>query len=336
MQRTPTPKARLQSTLVAVAALCASAASADVLLLDNGDRITGTVDNITAGSVTVTTAYAGAIVVNMDNVVELSTEGEYDVTLASGDSFTGSVVRDGLLVDGSVVPAKATDISLLAVIDDGSPVWDSRLDLLATRSNGNSKVQTINLFGESRYTHGPNDHFLSFAWGDEEAEGETTKAQLEIDYNYRRILQNNWYWAGNVEYFQDDLKGVDRRITVGVAAGKLWWDTAISRLSTEIGVSQVFEKLEGELGNESNPALRWGLDYTRLLRGNLDFFHNHDILAILGGGRGQVFDSSTGVRFALTDAVQASLRVDFRHETDPPEDAHRSDVTYGLGIGYVF
>lgn len=337
--RVPNPAQRLVSkgcwqAFAVACLLTASGAFADVIKLNNGDRISGTVDNITSGNLTITTAYAGSLVIAMANVVDIESANTYDVTLASGDQVSGQLVADGLLADGNVTPVALADISLLAPPPDDSPVWTSRVDALATLSNGNADTQTLSLIGDSLYSHGRNEHHVTAYWGDEEADGETTKEQIEIDYGYRRYLRNDWFAGANVEYFRDSLKGVDSRWTLGASLGKLFWDNALGRFSAEVGISQVFEDLNGDTQN--NPALRWALNYNRFVSPKIEFYHNHEILKILDSDRGEVFDSNTGLRFAMSDALSVSLRADLRHETKPPEDAHRSDITYGVGIGYVF
>ncbi len=313
------------------------AAHADVVTLNNGDRITGVVGNITSGNVTVTTAYAGLVTIGMANVTNIETDGSYDVTLNSGDQVSGQLVSDGLLINGSVTPTTLADISLLAPPPSDAPVWTSRIDALFSLSTGNSETQSINLLGDSLYTSGRNEHHLRAYWADEEADSVTTKSQTEIDYGYRRYLRDNWFVGGSLEYYQDELKDIDYRFTVGATAGKLFWDNAVGRFSVEAGVSQVFEKLGGLDGStESNPALRWALNYNRFVQAKTEVFHNHEILAILGGGRGQIFNSSTGVRYALSDSISATARIDLRHETDPPIGADKTDVTYGVGVGYLF
>lgn len=332
---TSTTLSRAKAAITTTALLFSmGAAHADVIMLDNGDRITGTVDNITSGNVTVSTAYAGAVTIAMANVTNIETDGTYDVTLSSGDQVSGQLVAAGVLADGNVTPATLADISLLAPPPDDSPVWTSRIDAMFSLSNGNADTQAFNVIGDSQYSQGRNEHRVTAYWGDEEADGETTKNQMEIDYGYRRYLRDNWFAGANIEYFKDTLKDVDSRWTVGASLGKLFWDNPLGRLSAEIGISQVFEDLAGE--SESNPAVRWGLNYNRFLSAKTEFYHNQEILKILGGGRGEIFDSSTGLRYSLSDALSVSLRADLRHETKPPEGAHRSDITYGIGVGYVF
>lgn len=331
-----TPKYRaIFAPIIACAAALTGNSYADTIMLDNGDRISGTVDNIGGGNVTITTPYAGAVTIAMANVTNIETEGTYDITLASGTTIPeAQLVNDGVRAAGSVTPASLADIAALAPPPDDSPIWTSRVDALATLSNGNADTQTLSLIGDSLYSHGKNEHHVSAYWGDEEADGETTKEQLEIDYGYRRYLRDDWFLSGNVEYFKDGLKQVDSRWTVGVGVGKLFWDNATGRFSVELGVSQVFEDLAGE--SENNPALRWALNYNRFITPRTEFYHTQEILKILDSDRGEVYDTSTGFRLALTDALSISLRADLRHETDPPEGAHNSDITYGVGVGYTF
>ncbi len=331
------PKLLGGATLALATLSLSTNALADVIQLNNGDRITGTVGNITSGQITVATAYAGDLVIGMADVADIQTDGTYDVTLASGDTVSAQLVADGLLVNGSVQQADIADISLLAPPPNNDPVWTSRIDALASRSNGNADTQVLSLIADSQYTHGidgKNEHRVTAYWGDEEADGETTKEQIEVDYTYRRYLRNDWYTGANLEFFRDSLKDVDSRWTVGAHLGKLFWDNALGRFSAEIGISQVFEDLAGD--SESNPAVRFAMGYNRFLTPTTEFYHNNEFLTILGGGRGEIFDSSTGLRFSLSDALSVTVRADLRHETEPPEGAHRSDITYAFGVGYLF
>ena len=331
---TALPRLRLVVALFIATVLLVENALADVILMNNGDRLTGTVGNITNGVVTFNTSYAGDLSIAMAEVSQIETDGTYDVTLKSGDTLSGQLSAQGLEVGGNLITSGLADISVLAPPEDDALSWTSRVDALASVSNGNADTQALNIFSQSTLSYGDNEHLLNIAFSDEEADSERTKEQIEIDYGYRRYLRNDWYAAGNVEYFRDALKDIDRRITVGAAVGKQFWSNPKGALAVELGVSQVFENLDGE--NESNPALRWALNFNRYLTARAEIFHTQEILTILGSGRGQIYDTATGLRYNLSDNLNVSLRADLRHESDPPENAGRSDITYGIGVGYIF
>ena len=99
-----------------------------------------------------------------------------------------------------------------------------------------------------------------------------------------------------------------------------------------MGLSQVFEELDGD--NENNPALRWGLNFNRWLQpGRLELFHSHQLLKILDSGRGEVWDSGTGLRFHINDTWNANVRLDVQHDSEPPPDRDKTDLTYTIGVG---
>ena len=329
----PNPSRITKAASLAVL-LISGGANADVVKMANGDRITGTLGNITGGNVTVTTAYAGDVIIGMANVVDIETDSVYDVTLNDGDKVSGKLVADGLLVNGNVRPTRIGDIHLLAPQPTGAPVWTSRIDAFASFSNGNADTQAISILGNSIYTAGRNEHRLSVYVGDEEADSQTTKEQIEIDYNYRRYLRDDWYYGGQAEYFRDALKMVDSRYTVGATIGKQFWNNPLGAFSAEAGISAVFEDLDGD--NVANPAVRAALAYNRLLTPKIELFSTAEVLAILDSDRGQIYNSQTGVRFLISDSLSANIRYDLRHETDPPAGAEKTDTTFAVGVGYAF
>jgi putative salt-induced outer membrane protein YdiY len=213
--------------------------------------------------------------------------------------------------------------------------WTARLDLTGEVTNGNSDTEKYSTLFESRYKRDRIEHSVSLHVSREAAEEETTKDELDLDYLFKRFLSEKWYAAANAEYFEDPLKEVDSRITVGVGIGYQFWDDSFGRLSTDFGVSHVREDLAGEI--ENNPGFRWGLEYRRfLLAKKLELFHKQSVLFITDSDRGDVLESSTGLRYALNSRIDATARVDVDHETKPAPDNSKTDVTYNLGIGLKF
>ena len=46
-----------------------------------------------------------------------------------------------------------------------------------------------------------------------------------------------------------------------------------------------------------------------------------------------MFETSTGVRYEITDDLYANFQVDFNYETDPASGADNEDITYLIGVG---
>jgi len=317
-------------------------AIADTVVLTNGDRLTGTLDSISGGRVLLVTEYAGAVPIAVDAIAELSSENSFSVR-------SGGAKREGqfAVVDGAQVITSergTTPIELTSISRAGqsklsltalAPEWSSRADLSAVISKGNSETTAYNALVESAYKKDNVEHSVALLISDEEADDETTKDLLDLDYGYKRFISEKWFASGNAEYFEDALKDIDRRITLGAGVGYQFWDDSFSSFSTDLGVSAVYEDINGE--TETNPAIRWGLDYKRyLLQKKLEFFHGQSVLFIPDSDRGEVIQSSTGLRYALNDRIDATARADVNHETDPAPGADKTDVIYTLGVGIKF
>ncbi len=169
-----------------------------------------------------------------------------------------------------------------------------------------------------------------------------TKDQVDVDYDLRLKYGDSWYAVAHFEYFHDPIKNVDQRATAGAGFGHTFWDSARGALTTDAGISQVFEQVDlGEgvtatgNGSESNPALRWGLQYRHwLVAERLELFHNNQLLRILDDDRGSVWDSDTGVRFHVNSRWLAALRMDVQHESAPAPGQKKTDSSYALAVGF--
>ena len=328
--------------LSVVSLLISASLQADVVVLKNGDRLTGVVDSISGGRVLLKTEYAGNVPIASDAIAELTTDAAFDVR-ASGETTTGNFeYSDGqqtlVTESGASVVAldqvKSAGQNNLALAALGSE-WSSRADLSAILSNGNSDTVSYNTLIESTLKRDTVEHSVSLLISNEEAEGESTKDQVDLDYGYKRFISEKWYASGNAEYFKDAIKDIDQRITLGAGMGYQFWDDSFGAFSTDLGISAVREDLAGE--TETNPALRWGLDYKKyLLDKRMELFHKQSVLFIPDSDRGEVIASSTGLRYALSDRIDSTARVDVNHETKPPPGSSKTDVTYTIGVGVKF
>lgn len=332
------------------AALCAASlvlgltatAQADVVTLVNGDRISGTVTTISGGSVLVKTEFIGALQIPADQVGSITKDLPMQVKTADGTEIIGTLSMQGdqqvLETDLGAQPIAVTDLNEAvenyAGIGQGIE-WISRIGVGYVLSTGNSETESSAINFESIASHDRLEHRAFVNWNQDEADGETTRNQLDSGYGLRRYYGDKWYALANVGLFQDELKGIDRRLTVGVGLGYQFFNTSLAAFATEVGLTQVFESLDGR--DESNPAFRWGMNYNRWLQPErVEFFYGHEMLKIFDDGRGEVYKANTGIRFMLSDLWSAHARVDAIHETDPPAGAEKTDLIYNIGFGLTF
>ena len=332
----------LRRMSVLVLSLTCSLSFADVIQMTNGDRISGTVEGISSGKVLIATSYADTIAVSLGEIESVTSDKEFSVR-AGGETLRGkfSVGDSGQVLQtdsGSstivLADVRSASESKLAVTQLAAE-FSNRADIGLVISNGNSDTESLNTLVESVYKRDKVQHSATLLVSSEEADEVQTKDQLDFDYNYKRFMSDRWYLAGNAEYFTDELKDIDSRITVGAGAGYQFWDNTFGAFSAEAGVSAVREDIDGE--EEDNPAFRFALDYKKFLMAKrLELFHRQSILVIPDSDRGEVVSASTGLRYAVSDRIDTTARVDLIHETEPAPGNSKTDTTYTLGIGVKF
>ena len=334
--RTIIPRTLLACLLAGAPLLAAPGASADVVETKNGDRLTGKVTGIRDGKLQLATDYAGTLAIDPALIARVTSDAPLVADTTAGTRVSGRL--DGSAIAAEGAPVALADIAAAApdaaTLDAGKG-WQSRADAALNITSGNTDTRAYNLRAESTLARKDSRHLLSAAFNNAENDGETTRDEVNAGYEYNWLFAPSWYLAANAGYFADDLKDVAYRITVGAGVGYLFWETPDGRLSVDAGVSGVFEDLDDE--TEANPAFRWGLHYDQyLVPGTLQAFHRHTILALADSDRGQILDSSTGLRLRMSENLDATATVDVRYETEPAPGRDKTDTTYTLGVGYRF
>lgn len=316
-----------------------AAVHADTMSLFNGDRLSGTLVSISGQKVVFETSYAGAVTVEQRAIEQLETSGtytlrgaafEYQGALTVRDDAQGIETDEGFVAVGLAAIDRADRARRVLPLD-----WTTRVDLSAVFSSGNSSTESFNTLAESRLKQSNAQHLATLLRNTEKSEGITSKDQIDLSYGYKRFISARWFGSANSNYFRDELKGIDQRLTVGAGVGLQIWNSDRGVLATEFGASAVQERLNGM--NRVNPAARWAIDFQRFfLNRRVELFHRQSILSIAAEERGQVLTSSTGIRFALSDRIDTALRTDLNFETDPPPGNKKTDTTYTLGVGLKF
>ncbi len=321
----------------------ATSAVADTVTLLNGDSITGTVTTITGGNLLVTTEHLGALTIPAAQVSGITKEGKMRITTATGAELVGGLSSIGgqqvIVTDAGTQVVAINDLSEAAedyiIAVDPEPTWTTTADFGWSRSKGNSDTESRSLHLDSIATQGKFEH-RGFAYFDsDEADEETTRETVDAGYDLRYYFRDKWYALASIGFFRDELKEIDSRWTLGAGLGYQFFNHSIASLSTDLTATMVVEDLAG--ASETNPAVRWGVDYFRWIRPELvEYFYGHEVLKILDSDRGEVYKLNTGFRVHLSERWHANARVDLVHETDPPAGNKNSDITYSVGFGMNF
>jgi putative salt-induced outer membrane protein YdiY len=322
-----------------------TAVSADQVLLDNGDRITGQLLNKGTDSVIIKTPYAGELKIKRARVSSITTDQPVRIQLHDGQQVDGRLqtAEDGSLyidrMEQAEIPLVGLDaIATIEPVPSDQPPeyrWRGNVTVAGERQSGNTDTHKLNFDARAVAERKSLDRFtLSAFTNREQSDNKLTTEQYRLGGKYDRFFAENWYGYVGAAFEQDKFKDLDLRSVYSVGAGHQFYDTDELRVSLESGLSYTMENfIEDEDNNYA--GLNWGFNWEQaFLDKRLNFFHRHRGNQGFDSGDNLIINASTGVRVPILDGLKATAQYDIDYDRSPPDDAESTDHTYLFGVGY--
>jgi putative salt-induced outer membrane protein YdiY len=331
----------LSAAVVGVLFLCAVPTSdAGVLVLKNGDRITGEISAIWDHEITIEPSYSDEFKVDSEVVAYIESEREFDIELADGREIVAELKggdKDGnqiFVVDGEEFTVPIMQLYELDEIDD--PVeWDSFIDLSSAVNRGNTVSSNNKLAADSILVIGDHRHLGNFSIIREDQNGIATKEHDLIRYNYNWLFRDPWFFSAAVSLESDPIRDLDRRAILTAGMGRDIWNNPRLSLNFQLGVGAITEEIAGS--SEQSTVVQWALRYRQdLFNEDLEIYHNDTITHYVDGRDNTIFKSTTGLRYEITDLLYANFSVDYNYETEPAATAFSEDLAMLFGLGVEF
>ena len=324
-------------------------ASAGVIVMKNGDRITGSIKKIWDGDVFIEPSYADEFSVDQVDIAYMESERQFDLELADGTSMKGSLAgadADGnqlIIIDGQEKPLPMAQLAELEEPEEAYD-WSTHADVNSTFNSGNTNNSNITLSADFMVKRNRHTNFLDLLWQDEEQkiEGVTTqvKDRERFRYNYNYDIGDPWFLGSSASWERDPVKGLDYRYNVVPAAGYNFWDDAGRTLGFQLGAGYQAEKITDEFGvtTEGDGAvaaflLRFRYDFNKP---DLELYLNNTTTGAFYGRENVVTQFNAGTRYEITDLLYLNLEFLLDYETEPVEGAENEDISVLFGFGLEF
>ncbi len=327
--------------LCVLAALVGTSASAGVLVMKNGDRITGDIKKMYDGDVFIEPEYADEFKVSMANIeyIESDKEFEYKVSLREDKAlkFVGEGADGKQLVE---IEGQEKALALTSLEEVNEPDeyfdWGATVDFSLNMTRGNTDTDNNKLAGAGNMQIGDHRHFLGAQFIRERTDGSTTKKQDLVGYDYNWLFNRPWFASFNASYERDPIKELDYRWILGLNLGRDIWNSARRFWSVQAGPGVQFEDRAGN--SESQAVAQWRMRFRYDIPQvkDMDFFHNNGATYNLSGEDNTVVKTSTGLNWEFLDDWYMKWSYDWDWESDPSDDAEKADSTLRFGLGKAF
>lgn len=215
-------------------ALPALAAKTDVVVLLNGDRITGEAKELSYGQLKFKTDDMGTLYIEWTKIASLTTTQELQVELADGRRLFGPApeageqrgalrLAAGTSTTGSTMPTDVPmlDIVRLAGVETG--IWYKRLDGSASLGYSYTKATQIEVIDVSGVIGSRNrkrrwDVSLDAQLSSQEAGPSSRRTSLVS--TLERFMPNRYFYEGTLQFTRNEELGLDLRSLVGGTFGR--------------------------------------------------------------------------------------------------------------------
>src|SRR5580693_3150670 len=222
----------LSSTLLFSLPLVAQE-SKDVIVMKNGDRITGDIRGLSAGVLSVRVRYIdGRISVQWSQVAHLESNTLYLVHTESGVVYTGKLSTSGesddppIRIEVAATPEREVEITQRKIISLGptsDSFWhrfDGAVNTGLLYSKGNQSVQ-YNLSSQVAYNRERWSSQVNFNSSFASNSGSSTSTRNQTDLGTMKLLRwNNWFYAGAASFLQSSVQDISLQTTLGGGIGR--------------------------------------------------------------------------------------------------------------------
>lgn len=325
----------------------------DVIVMKNGDRITGEVKRLENGVLKVDVDYVdGTISIDWLKVDRLESTALFLVQLQNGSVYSASIVKQETLPGTPVkieiqpageVPMTVERSQVVTMTQTSESVWQrfsGSITLGATYSKGNSTTQ---------YNIGSELDYLETRWGVRanygsnlsSSTGAPTATRNSLDMlGYRLLPWRNYFYAVTSGFLQSSVQGIKRQTNVGIGFGRFLKNTNRVRLSILGGLG--WQRATYVASAEPNPVQNTGV---ALVSSNLQVFSfkktrlNIDaaIAPALTPETGRIFSKINAAYYLkLFGKIDWNLSFYGNWDTQPPNHLPSSDYGSSTGLSWTF
>lgn len=327
--------------LLALLLLIVAPAMADTVWLDNGDRISGTIELLDGGRLVIRTEFAGPVTINVDRIRTL--ESAAPLLVKTRDHAERALaIRPAeipghvLVVNGAPEPAlirvNAIDQMMVPMPFIQDWVLEGNADAAMDVRNAAVKQRDLALRFNTRARHGSWRHTLGGNFERYYRDNVKDRHLWQSEYDLGWFFGEKWFWQTSLNYQRDHVWDVARRTQVGMGPGYEWWNTTLGRFETSARLDHLrLEERDGTLRTFNALGLEYA--YRRFYFGKrVELYHDAETLIPDDPAVNFIIDAELGVRYMFNTWASLSLLTqwDYINGRNGPSV---NDTRYRIGFG---
>lgn len=293
----------LPKTLAVIAATISVSysypAHSDQIVLTNGDTLQGTVIDQTETSVTWESDNFGTLNIPTQQIASINSSDTNSEALKIKSAYVGNIGLSGSYLGGNE-QRDDLELNILLTLEQGNLTHNTEINY---ETLGQENVATIKDFG--------------------------------IAYGIDWAIDDSWYWGNNIFYGADDKRQIDQSVSVGTNLGYQFWKTEDGKLSTEIGLAWISDKLFSSIDDE-RIALVWSGNYQKQLNKRVSFAYSHQLNVSMKDSDNSQLSADIGFIIPVTNKLDTKISWDWSIDNQPEQGNEKIDRKLKFGADYSF
>ena len=330
------------AVLLFAGSLSAAVASADEVILKNGDTLHGAVGEITAGVMKFDSPNLGTLSIKLTDIKSYRTEKPATIQLKQRQQII-SPITEGTPEKITAANGQSLRTADVKYVDPPKPAWTGAIIASGILNRGNTNNETAGIAANASLRHesvdlndrislGADYNFGNTGRGNNQTE---TVDNGDLKGEYNRYFTEQFYGLGVAGLTHDRIAHLQYRLTPGLGIGYQPFEGPDFNLRGEAGVSYLYEDYFPG-GVDSKVALRLAYHVDKKLNDRVSVFNDVEWLPAFKNPADYVLTADAGFHADITKRFFGELKVVYRRNDDPPPGTLKDDLAFIAGLGWKF
>lgn len=342
--RRPIP-AILTILMTLVAPGAAQAAKTDVVVLVNGNAVTGEIKSLDFGALRYSTDSMGTVNVDWEDIVAITSNQDLQIEITDGNRYYGKLITTEtrftvrIRTETAEVSLPTSKIVRITPIERVDKFWQ-RIEgsfSLGLQTQKSSEVTTSYVDLDLGYR--TREYLLGLRANSSVTDqpDRETSARQGLSLNYQRFGSNRWFTDWFTGWEKNDELGINGRVSLGGALGRYIVQNNTNQLSLTAGVQAARESFIGIEQSTTNAEGRIEARYLhRRLEPEASFRMTVTAYPLLEDLSSYRSEADLTWRREFAEDLFLDLTLGYSFLSDPPEGAARDDYALTTSLGYSF
>jgi putative salt-induced outer membrane protein YdiY len=314
-------------------------APVDVVLLRNGDRLSGSIVKMDGKKLFITTPYAKEVPVDWKEVASIESAGPHWVRLTTDEFVKGRLTSSpdgvGIVTEDLEAPQPVPFDRVATIGIPPGAKYSGSLGALVSGSTGNTETFILGAAGVVQRDTDIDRSRLGFRTEYEERDNELSVQRARGYGDYDFYLGEKWYLTGLLRLEHDKFEDVRLRTTVGGGPGYRFFDREDLKFRVYAGLAYVNEDLDEAEDRDYLSALA-GDEFRWKITESLSFYQLAEVYPSLDDVSDVLIHVEAGIRQSLMKGMFVEFGVVDDYDTEPAPDTKKNDFRYLGQVGYEF